>query len=187
MGAIESRRCQWPTHKTRNNPWFVLQFAYKLKFVYKCNSCNLSRDYSAFSVALFYWPEGEEDGRAASGGTLAPEPPRVTGVGPDCHWFLSVYCRLYLSLSSVPLLFRFFEIGLHFIVQPQIGGGYELKIKIFGFAAPWRRRKLCPISKKVGGEKEHGMSNLHFFPDIWESLPSWAAELARRVCVALFY
>jgi len=36
-------------------------------------------------VVLFYQPEGEEDGCAANGGALDPQPPRATGVGPEFH------------------------------------------------------------------------------------------------------
>jgi len=38
-------------------------------------------------VALFYGPEGEEDGCAASGGASAPESPHATGVGPESLTF----------------------------------------------------------------------------------------------------
>ena len=44
-------------------------------------------DVILVSVALFYCAQGEEDGLAASGRALAPEPPRATGVGPECHGF----------------------------------------------------------------------------------------------------
>ena len=68
---------------------------------------------------------------------------------------------VFLSLPLFLLLFpRFFEIRLRFIVRSQIGGEYELEIEIFGFATPWRRAKLCLISKKVVEKGENGMSDL---------------------------
>jgi len=47
-----------------------------------------------------------------------------------------------------------------FIVRSQIGGEYTFKNGLFGIVTPWKCRKLCPISKKVGEKKENGMSDL---------------------------
>jgi len=43
-----------------------------------------------------------------------------------------------------------------FIVRSQIGGEYALETGIFGFATPWGRGKLCPISKKWEKKKKMG-------------------------------
>ena len=53
-------------------------------------------------------------GRAASGGALAPEPPRATGAGPESHGFCFPFSGvLFVSVVLFPLLFfTFFEIGL---------------------------------------------------------------------------
>ena len=118
-------------------------------------------------VTLFYWPEGEEDGRAASGGALAPQPPRATGVGPQCHWFLSVSCSFYLSLSSfLCLFFRFWdrtspqsEIGQR-AGQIRSGGNVGFKTQKNGFPTLQRRGNFVRFQKMLWEKGKNGMSDL---------------------------
>ena len=67
---------------------------------------------------------------------------------------------LFESVFFCPSFFPFFLDRTSFIVQSQIGGEYDFKTGIFGIVTPWRRRKLCPISKRVGEKKDNGMSDL---------------------------
>jgi len=65
-------------------------------------------------VVLFYWPEGEEDGRAASGGALAPELPRATGVRPLSQGFLPPFWAFIFEVAVLSPIFSLFsEIRLH--------------------------------------------------------------------------
>jgi len=40
-------------------------------------------------------------GRAASGGAVAQEPPRATGVGPQSHGFQQVFFQFYFEIGRL--------------------------------------------------------------------------------------
>jgi len=66
-------------------------------------------------VALFYQPEGEEDGRVASGGALAPEPPRTTDSDQSSTDYALFRVVSFEQGSLSPSFFFIFEIG-HLLV-----------------------------------------------------------------------
>jgi len=137
----------------------------------KLGSCGVCLAFSwggGVCVALFYWPKGEEDGRAASGGALAPEPPRATGVGPESLRFCPFPGGNFERGSFSPSFFPFFWDRTSFIVRSQFGREYELETGIFGFAKPWSRWKLCPISKKVGEKRRKWDVRSHKKSDKWD-------------------
>ena len=70
----------------------------------------LDRPFSAKEPynECFFCGKRPTSGRMASGETLAPEPPRVTGVGPLVLWIMSRVCSLFWDGTSYH-----FEIEFH--------------------------------------------------------------------------
>ena len=102
-----------------------------------------------YCVALCYWPEGEKDGRAASGGALAPEPPRTTGAGPHFHGFCHFpVCGIGAGLFP-PFFFSVVEIGHLFALKldnftSHFSDFFEIGHPIFSFSPHffWNQTKF---------------------------------------------
>ena len=134
----------------------------------KLGSCGVCLAFSwggGVCVALFYWPKGEEDGRAASGGALAPEPPRATGVGPESLRF----CPFPGGNFWAGLLFSvFFSVFLrsdfiHCPISVRAGiwaWNWDIRVREaleslktlsdFKKSGGKKEKMGCPISQKIG-------------------------------------